>query len=145
MLFRSSDPLLDFLSGAAAAPAAPPEPPDLDEDALSAEVESVLDWMAASRYQSDERFIESRVHARAGRFGQSRIRQELARHGVELDPDTRQSLKDSELARAREVWRKRFGEPAADAAGRAKQMRFLAGRGFAPEVIRRVLGGRDDD
>ena len=35
--------------------------------------------------------------------------------------------------------------PAADAAGRLRQMRFLAGRGFAPEVIRKVVGGRDDE
>ena len=30
-----------------------------------AEVESVLDWLQAHRYLSDERFVESRVHARA--------------------------------------------------------------------------------
>jgi regulatory protein len=37
---------------------------------------------------------------------------------------------------------------AADAAGRARQARFLAGRGFSAEVIRRVVGHaaqRDDD
>jgi len=31
------------------------------------------------------------------------------------------------------------------AAGRARQYRFLASRGFPSEVIRRVLGGMDDD
>ena len=43
--------------------------------------------------------------------------------------------------RAREVWQKRFSAPASDAAGRAKQMRFLAARGFSGEVIRRVMMG----
>jgi regulatory protein len=33
---------------------------------------------------------------------------------------------------------------AADAAGRARQMRFLAARGFSAEVIRRVVRGADD-
>ncbi|MBM3409617.1 MAG: recombination regulator RecX, partial [Betaproteobacteria bacterium] len=52
-----------------------------------------------------------------------------------------QALKASEFDRALEVWRKRFGEPPDSRESRARQMRFLAGRGFAPEVIRRVVGG----
>ena len=51
----------------------------------------------------------------------------------------------SELERAREVWRKKFGEPATDPAGRAKQMRFLASRGFGAEAIPRVVQGGEDD
>jgi recombination protein RecA len=43
------------------------------------------------------------------------------------------------------VWRKKFHEPASDAASRAKQMRFLASRGFGAEAIRRVVTGADDD
>ena len=50
-----------------------------------------------------------------------------------------------EIERAREVWRKKFGQPAVDPAGRAKQMRFLAARGFGSEAIRRVVRGADDD
>lgn len=121
-------------------PLEPPEPA-----ALAAEVDDVLDWLAAKGLQSDARFVEGRVHARASRHGAMRIRLELSRHGLELDGETASRLKDSELSRAREVWRRRFGEPAVDAAGRAKQMRFLAARGFSGEVVRRVLGGRDDD
>jgi regulatory protein len=49
------------------------------------------------------------------------------------------------VERAREVWRKKFGEPATDATGRAKHMRFLLARGFGAEVVRRVVSGRDDD
>ena len=48
-------------------------------------------------------------------------------------------LKASDAERAQEAWQKRFGEAAEDAAGRAKQMRFLHSRGFSPEVIRRVV------
>jgi len=36
------------------------------------------------------------------------------------------------------VWLKKFGGPASDAHERARQMRFLAARGFSGEVIRRV-------
>ena len=145
----AADPMAAFLAGPAepAPSTSVPDPEWLEAraEADAAEVDAVLDWLAQQRYQSDERFVESRVHARAGRFGQARIRQELARHGVELDADTAQSLRDTELARAREVWRKRFGTPATEPSERARQMRFLAARGFSPELIRRVVGGRDDD
>jgi regulatory protein len=43
------------------------------------------------------------------------------------------------------VWQRRFGGPATDAADRARQMRFLAGRGFDTEVIRRVVKATDND
>jgi regulatory protein len=79
------------------------------------------------------------VRTRAPRQGLQRIRAELTRHGLALDADTAAALRESELARAREVWQRRFGQPAADAAERARQMRFLAGRGFAAEAIRRAV------
>jgi regulatory protein len=119
---------------------------DAAEEANPAEeVETVLDWLQAQRYLCEERFVESRVHARASRFGNVRIRRELSQHGVELTADAARQLKNSELARAREVWSRKFGQPAADAAERARQMRFLAGRGFSTEVIRRVVQGADDE
>jgi regulatory protein len=120
-----------------------------EESNPTAQVEAVLDWLQANRYLCEERFVESRVHARASRFGNLRIRQELAQHGVTLGADAAQQLKDSELARARAVWSRKFGQPAADAAERARQMRFLAGRGFSSEAIHRVVqangAGMEDD
>ncbi|MCD2339837.1 RecX family transcriptional regulator [Ideonella azotifigens] len=119
---------------------------ELAQENLGAEVDEVLDWLEAQRYQSDARFIESRVNARAGKLGQMRIKQELAQHGVALDAETALQLRQTELARAREVWRRRFGDtPASEAAERARQMRFLAARGFAGDVVRRVVGDREDD
>lgn len=109
-----------------------------------AAVEAALDWLESRHYLDTARFIESRVHARAARYGNLRIRQELAQHGVTLSPEEGNALKASELDRAREVWRRKYGEPAPDAAGRARQMRFLAGRGFSPSVIRQVVQGDDD-
>jgi regulatory protein len=52
-------------------------------------------------------------------------------------------LKDTELDRASEVWRKKFGTPPQDANERARQIRFLITRGFAAEVVRRVIRGDD--
>lgn len=110
------------------------------------QVDELLEWLAAKDLLSTERFVETRVAARAARFGNLRIRQELAQHGVEVDQQTGASLKASELPRARTVWAKRFGVPAPDAAGRAKQMRFLAARGFSADVVRQVVkGGAAED
>ncbi len=111
------------------------------------ELARVLDELQARGFISQERVAESVVNRRASRLGTARIRQELIARGLDAQTvaDTVQSLRGTEVQRAREVWKKRFGEPAPDAAGRAKQMRFLAARGFAPEVIRRVVAGGDDE
>ncbi len=104
-----------------------------------ARVIEVLDWLEANRYLSQQRFVESRIHVRAARHGNLRIQQELAQHGLVLDANAAQSLKASEFDRAREVWSRKFDAPAADAAARARQARFLTGRGFSAETVRRVL------
>ena len=111
------------------------------------EVEALLDWLIANRYLSDTRFVESRVNARAARYGNLRIRQELGQHGASPDAATADRLKDSELARAHAVWARKYGAaPTHEARERARQMRFLAGRGFSADVIRRVvIGGEASD
>lgn len=116
-----------------------------DAEAPEVEVEALLIWLQARGYLDESRFVESRVHARAARYGNRRIQQELAQHGLSLDAEAQARLKDSELARARGVWQRKFGErPPEDAAARAKQTRFLVGRGFSAEVVRRVLRHTDD-
>ena len=132
------------LDGAGRDDAAPADP--------AAEVDTLLLWLEEHGYLSQARFIESRINARQGRYGNLRIRQELKQHGVALDAEGRQALQLTEFDRAKAVWRKKFDTPAADAAGRMRQMRFLAGRGFSLDVVQRVvrLGGvtsssSDDD
>jgi regulatory protein len=112
---------------------------------VAAPVDALLDWLEAHNHLSHERFVESRLHARVARFGNLRIQRELAQHAVAPSPEAAQALRASELARARAVWTRKYPTPAADAAGRARQARFLAGRGFSPDVIRRVLRGFEDD
>ena len=91
--------------------------------------------------------LESVINRRAARFGAARIKHELQNKGLgaELLADAMDGLKATELERAREVWRKKFDGPAPDAAGRAKQMRFLAARGFGGDVIRRVVSQAEED
>jgi regulatory protein len=106
----------------------------------------VLDELQAKDFISESRVVESVLNRRANRFGAARIRHELQGKGLQVEAISAavQSLKGSETERARGVWQKKFGAPAADAAERGKQMRFLAARGFGSEAIRRVVSGADE-
>jgi regulatory protein len=117
------------------------EDADGDREAAAAQVDALLDLLEREKLLSEQRFVESRVHVRAARFGLRRIQTELAGHGVALPPAMAETLRGDELQRAHALWQRRFGTPAADAAGRAKQARFLIGRGFSAEVVRRVVQG----
>lgn len=107
----------------------------------------LLDELCAKGLVSEERYVASVLHRRAARLGTARVLQELRSKGVQADALTHaaQSLRQTETVRARAVWQRKFGAPAADQAERARQMRFLASRGFAPEAIRQALGRPDDD
>lgn len=111
------------------------------------ELSRALDELEAKGFINEQRVLESVVHRRSGKLGVQRIRQELQRKG--LAPEAVQAavsaLQTTELDRAREVWRKKFGTPAQTPAERARQMRFLAARGFGAEVLRRVVAGADED
>jgi regulatory protein len=107
---------------------------------LAHEVDDLLVWLQAQGYLDEARFVESRVHAREQRFGSLRIKQELAQHGLSLSADGQTALKETEMDRAKALWQRKFGDSATqDLAAKAKQSRFLMARGFAPDVIRRIL------
>ena len=106
-----------------------------------------LDELQAKGFISEQRVIESVLNRRAAKLGATRIEQEL--QGKGLDPeaisDALASLKATEQERARVVWQKKFGTPAANAQEAARQMRFLASRGFSADALRRVVKVRASD
>jgi regulatory protein len=106
----------------------------------------VLDALAAKDFINEERVVESVLHRRSAKLGASRIKQELQSKGLapQAVAQAMDELRGSELERAREVWRKKFGQAPVDAAQRGKQMRFLASRGFGGDTIHRVVAGDDD-
>lgn len=111
------------------------------------QLDGLLDDLEGKKLLSDRRFTEVMARSRGARFGAARVKQELRARGV-ADALVREAVGDlshTELQRARQVWRRKFDAPPADAAERARQMRFLAQRGFSAEVIRRVVRGGDDD
>jgi regulatory protein len=111
------------------------------------ELALALDDLQAKGFISEHRVVESVLNRRAARLGAGRVKQELQAKGISAEAvaEAVETLRGTEVERAREVWRKKFGAPAADTAGRAKQMRFLAARGFGADAIRRVVSGADED
>ena len=105
------------------------------------EVTQILDDFSQRGWLSETRAAEQIVHARRGRYGPARVRRDLEAKGVsaELVSSTIATLKEGELDSARAVWRRKFREPATNSAERAKQARFLMGRGFSSEVITKLL------
>jgi regulatory protein len=120
---------------------------DQPELPAAVQIAAALDDLAAKGLLSEARTAESVLRSQGARFGSRRLKQTMQAKGLapELISATLQAARCTELERARDVWQRRFGEPAADANERDRQMRFLAGRGFDGEVIRRVVQAREDE
>jgi regulatory protein len=104
-------------------------------------LEKLLDDLAARRQLSDERYAEERAHWMARKYGAARIRRELLAKGVAADTAARLSGESAQadLERARAILARKYRTPALTREERAKRGRFLQGRGFSLDVIRRLL------
>ncbi|MDD3353053.1 recombination regulator RecX [Zoogloea sp.] len=106
------------------------------------EIQAELDRLVELGLLSDARFADAYVRSKASRFGTARLKQELSRRGIASDLIC-EAIGDNtgkdELTRAREICRRKFATPPAEAREWARQARFLQGRGFSSEIIRRVL------
>lgn len=118
------------------------------EASAAAQIAAALDELAAHGLLSDERAAASVLATQGARSGALRLKHQLQAKGLapDLVAQTLQQARTTELDRARALWRRRFGSAPADAAERARQMRFLAGRGFDGDTVRRVVQqGAEDD
>jgi regulatory protein len=104
-------------------------------------IDAALDELMAHGLLSDERAAASVLISQAPRSGQRRLKQILQTKGLdpELVASTLAQAQGTEPERALALWQRRFGTVAADAAERARQARFLQGRGFGFDVISQVL------
>ena len=116
------------------------------------ELTAVLDEFESKNWLSDRRFAESYVADHRRREGAVKLAHALRQRGIadELISEVLSTLntqheEDSEVARARTVWRKKFALPPNSQQERAKQMRFLQGRGFSIETIRQAMSQEDTD
>ena len=106
------------------------------------EIDALLDRLSELELLSDARFAAAWVRGKAARFGTARLRHDQAHRGVSdalIEAALQSEAVESELERAHRVWRTKFAQPPANAREWARQARFLQGRGFAAEVIRKLL------
>lgn len=111
----------------------------------AADIEPLLDRLAAQRLQSDARFTASYTRMRSGRgYGPQRIRAELCERGVDaglIERELAASVDAADMSCIEEVWRRKFyGDMPRDYRERAKQMRFLQQRGFSLADIHTLFG-----
>ena len=112
------------------------------EPPTEADVNALLDDLERRKMLSDNRYAEMRARLRAPRYGDSRLRQELAQKGIDRDTIANVlSEQPDELARCYALWLRKFGRLPCDMNERMKQTRHLASRGFAMRIIQQVIRG----
>ena len=113
------------------------------------EIPELLTDFERRGWLSEQRVVDQQIASRRRRFGAQRIVHELRAKGIteELIDAAVVALKETELDAARTVWRIKFGTAPLDAAARARQVRFLQGRGFALTTALEVIAGnkQNDD
>jgi regulatory protein len=111
-----------------------------------ADVTNLLDEFEAEGWLSEPRLVDAVVQTRRRRFGAAKVIGELREKGVSEAglQRAREAMTEGEVDAAREVWQKKFGSKPVSLAERARQTRFLAGRGFSTDAIRNVLGQDDE-
>jgi regulatory protein len=104
-------------------------------------VDAVLDELAALGYLSDARYANAVVRQKRGGYSRRAIAEALKARGVagEVTADAlaERDLDDASALAA--LWRRRFGQAPAGEREKARQIRFLASRGFALSAILRLL------
>ncbi|WP_415032923.1 recombination regulator RecX [Azonexus sp.] len=107
-----------------------------DEETLTC----LLDRLESEHLLCDQRYANQRINARAARYGDMRLRQELRQRGI-CESDISAALPEAgdETQRCRTLWEKKFGALPQTQTERAKQLRFLQYRGFSHAAIQAVL------
>jgi regulatory protein len=112
-----------------------------DSGADLAEMDTVLDELAARGYLSDARFAQQFARQKSGAFSKRAIGASLKARGVEGEAAT-DALAGVEIADDEAMialWRRRFGTAPANEKEKARQVRFLQSRGFSLSAIIKLL------
>lgn len=105
------------------------------------DLDDLLDDFTRRGWLSEERFIEQAVRAKSRRFGPLKIAHHLREKGIG-EAEIAQAValaKAGESGSLESAWRSRFGRIPADAAEKARQVRFLQGRGYSLQSIMELL------
>ncbi len=101
----------------------------------------MLDALERDGYLSTARFVDAVVRTRGARYGVRRVAWELNQRGVAAADQALalQGLRQTEADRAWQAWERRFGQAPSSPLERARQQRFLLGRGFGADAIGSVF------
>ena len=99
----------------------------------------VLDFLVSGKFLSNERFAEVRAHWLARKYGAAKIRDDLRRKGIPEELAARAAPAVDEVDKAKAILARKYREPATTREECAKRARFLQGRGFSADVIRRLV------
>lgn len=105
------------------------------------DLEAVLDDLAARGWLSDARFAEQSIRAKSRRYGPLKLAHVLRAKGIEEEAIARafRAAGEEGASNLESIWKTRFTELPKDDRERARQVRFLQGRGFALEAVLRFL------
>jgi regulatory protein len=106
-------------------------------------LEGLLRELESRKQLSNERFAEARTRQLARKYGAARIRHDLNSKGVSKETTERTVAELDDVAKAKEILARKYGAPATSREESAKRARFLQSRGFAYEVVRRLLRFED--
>jgi regulatory protein len=105
------------------------------------DVEAILDDLAKRGWLSDVRFAELTARAKARRFGPAKVAHFLRSRGVDEESIAAgvAAAGVEACASMQAIWASRFKELPTGEKERARQVRFLQGRGFALDDIFRFM------
>lgn len=104
----------------------------------------VLDHLESDDWLSDQRFTEQFIFSKKNKYGVEKIRYELKNRGVDEMIISKELIKiksESDLL-AKKIWSKKFSEAPKSPEEKAKQIRFLKGRGVGTELIHKIMSGK---
>ena len=113
--------------------------------ALPELVGPALDQLQEDGLLSEDRFVEIFIRSRTSSgYGPVRLQSELESKGITRE-NAREALRGCDVewdAVAFDIWSRKFGSVPTLPKERARQIRFLAYRGFSMDTINRILRGQ---
>jgi regulatory protein len=106
-------------------------------------IEAVLDLLLSRKQQSDERFAEERARVLSRKYGAAKVRHDLRSTGIAYDISESAASESKEWEKSRAILARKYRSPAQSRKEKARRARFLQGRGFSYEIIRRLLSAPD--
>lgn len=107
---------------------------------IAAMIQSILDECEQRGWLNHQRYAETWSEQHAARHGRQRLQYDLSRRGIARhDIEAALAKLPSEYERATQLWQRKFGIPPKTPQDYARQMRFLATRGFTRTVAQQII------